>query len=75
MLARVVAGQRMREIDGRPALRRMAQIALQRRHKMRRRHTDRDCTVMARRTITSDPLMIEGAAQECRRGVAEVAIQ
>jgi len=53
----------------------MALVALLSRHKMCRRLADRDCAVMAGRTIAGDPLMIESAAQECRRGMAEVAIQ
>lgn len=47
MVARVVAVRRMREIDGRPVLRRMmTYVAFLSRREMCRRHADRGCAVV-----------------------------
>lgn len=75
MVARVVAVHMMCEIDGCPALRRMTDVAFLSCIEMARRHTDRGRAVMAGCTIAIDFLMIEGAADESRCRMAEVAVQ
>lgn len=75
MVARVVTVSRMREIDRRPALRRMTYVTFLSRLEMRRRHTDRGGAIVTRCAIASDFLVIEIAAHESRCRMAEVAIQ
>ena len=79
MVARIIAVGRVREIDRRPALRRMADIAFLRGNKMILRTlgftADRYHTVVTGTAAIRNPLVIPGTADEGRGGMAVVAVQ